>query len=641
MIVVDEAQVPARTEQARAGRRAPFLARYFVLQSYLQVRSNGRLTFAYSARRQRRTLLAYSLLCAFVIGLQAFGESGIGAFALGLAFPGAGFLHWAGDGQGVWALTLFVACLGLFGAALAAWFATGNVVLPPLVWLAAAVAATRPDWLMLDAHATQPGAAMLIPAMLLSSLLARTMIRPRAIPAPPKPALVPLPALPVSQRDEIALDDLRRLRLLLDRALQPVEAFDGFEWRDLFQTAAVRYQVNFIAYALAVTRRNYLPAATAWLGEAQARLLAKQGDSRLWRHWALENAWGNLRLGPDPIPRGNIMSTGFIALQMAVGDTGASLDLRRRGRSWRTYSLDDLARILGRQYRQAPYGLLACEPNWIYPLCNLITACGLRAADYRMGTGQWPEIAGRFGDRLLGEFTTRTGEFIAFRSSLTGMAAPGIGGAVMQAFPCLFLNALYPELAAVQWARVRQSADARGWRRALWPIDVGNYGFTRAAGYAASAAAAVEMGDTTTARTLLDLLDADCPGTTVEGVTHRPRVSLWAHALELTARLGCADGFRRLVESPGDASAGPHLADADYPGILVAAARREGEMLRLVLHPTGPAAIRPIAIAGLKPGRHYRTGFADQPFARADETGRAVIGVPLHARTELRIVPVI
>jgi hypothetical protein len=87
--------------------------------------------------------------------------------------------------------------------------------------------------------------------------------------------------------------------------------------------------------------------------------------------------------------------------------------------------------------------------------------------------------------------------------------------------------------------------------------------------------------------------------------------------------------------------AGPHLAEADYPEILVAAARRNGETLRLVLHPGGASAIRPIAISGLKPGRHYRTGLADQSFARADGTGRAVVAVPLHGRTELRIVPVI
>jgi hypothetical protein len=641
MIVIDEAQAPARNEPERVARHALFLPISFVLQSYLHRRSGAELAFTCSGQRQRRALLAYSLLCAFAIGLCAIGDSEVDAFALGLAFPGAGFLHWADGGQSAWAIALVVASLGIFGGALATWFATGNVVLQPLVWFAAAATAARPDLLLLNDRLVQPDTSLLIPALLLSSLAARGMVWPRILAVPPTPALARLPALPTAPRDEISLDDLGRLRLLADRALQPVEAFDGFEWRDQFQTAAVRYQVNFSAYALAVARRNYLPAATAWLSEAQVLLLAKQGDPRLWRHWVLENAWGNLRLGRDPIPRGNVMSTGFVALQMAIGDTGAPLDLRRHGTSWRRYGLDEMSETLARQYREAPFGLLSCEPNWIYPLCNLITACGLRAADHRTGSAHWPDIAARFGAGLLGEFTTATRDFVPLRSSLTGFAVPGVGGAVMQTFPCLFLNALYPELAADHWQRVADRSYARGWRRALWPIDVGNYGFTRAAGYAASAAAAVEMGDTASACILLDLLDADCPATTVDGVTHRPHASLWAHALELTARLGCSDGFRGLVESPDDARAGPHLADADYPEILVAAARREGETLRLVLHPGDRGAVRPIAIAGLKPGRHYRTGLADQPFARADETGRAIIAVPLHTRAELRIVPVI
>lgn len=641
MTVLDEAQAPARNEPRQANWRALFLPRYFVIQSNLHTRLGAGLAFTSIAQRQRRALFACSLLCTLALGLRATGDNAIDAFALGLAFPGAGFLYWADGSQTAWVLGLFVISLGAFGAALATWFGTGNVVLPPLVWLAAAATAMRPDLFMLDDRLARPDMGLLIPALLIFSLSARSLIRPHIVAALPKPALTRSPALPTSPRDEISLDDLRRLRLLADRALQPVEAFDGFEWRDQFQTAAVRYQVNFIAYALAVARRNYLPAMTAWLGEAQARLLAKQGDPRLWCHWGLENAWGNLRLGRDPIPRGNIMSTGFIALQMAIGDAGAPLDLRRRRASWRRYGLEDMGDILARQYREAPFGLLSCEPNWIYPLCNLITACGVRAADRRTGSAHWPGIAARFGAGLVGEFTTPTGNFVPFRSSLTGFAAPGVGGEVMQTFPCLFLNALYPELAEQHWERVRRQTDTRGWQRALWPIDVGNYGFTRAAGYAASAAAAVEMGDAASARALLDLLDMDCPGTTAEGVTHRPRSSLWAHALELTARLGCTDGFRGLIESPNDALAGPHLADADYREILVAAARREGEMLRLILHPGGAGAIRPIAIAGLKPGRHYHTGLADQRFTRADETGRAVIGVPLHARTELRVVPVI
>ncbi|HWU72689.1 MAG TPA: hypothetical protein VN137_04340, partial [Sphingomonas sp.] len=422
----------------------------------MRTRKWAALAFTGSAQRQRRTWLAYSLLCMLALGLYGVGD---GALALGLAFPGAGFLHWVVGGQSAWAIALCVTSLGLFGAALVAWFATGNVLLPPLVWLAAAAMATRPDLFALDDRLVQPNAGFLIPILMILSLAARGLIRPRDSAVPPKAALTPLPALPTPPRDEISLDDIKRLRLLADRALQPIEAFDGFEWRDQFQTAAVRYQVNFIAYALATAWRNYLPAATAWPAEAQARLLLKQGDPRLWGYWALENGWGNLRIERDPIPRGNIMATGFTTLQIALGDTGAPLDLRRRGASWRRYGSKDMAGILAAQYSAAPYGLLACEPHWIYPLCNLITACGLRAVDARAGTEHWPRIAARFGESLIHDFTTRDGDFVAFRSSLIGFASPRLGGAVMRTFPCLFLNALYPDLAAEHWQRARRSAE--------------------------------------------------------------------------------------------------------------------------------------------------------------------------------------
>ncbi len=609
----------------------------FVLQSYLPTSGKA---ITVSARRQRRTLLAYAALCVVALVAQAGGDR-LAAAGLGLVFPGAGFLHWATGGQAIGAFLFTMLAMAAFGAATAKWFATGNAVLPPLVWLAAAGLAAWPDALGLDAGLVQPAAGLAIPVPLLAALAATLAIRPRASATSPIPALAPAGVRLRPSGEEVSLDDLCRLRLLADRALQPVDRFDGFEWRDQFQTAAVRYQVNFIGYALALARRNYFPAATAWPAEAQARLLAKQGDPRLWRHWILENAWGNLRLGRDPIPRGNIMSTGFIGLQMALGETGGTLDLHRGGETWRSYGLDDMAAILARQYRGAPCGLLSCEPNWIYPLCNLITVCGLRATDARTGSAHWRTIADSFGRHLVDEFTGADRDFVAFRSSLTGFAARGVGGAVMQTFPCLFLNSLYPALAERHWQRARDRARARGWRRALWPIDVGNYGFSRAAGYTASAAAAVEMGDVDSAATLLGLLDIDCPCLTIGGVTHRARASLWSHALELTARLGASGGLRALIETPGDATAGPHLAEADYPRVLVAAARRDGDALRLVLHPGDEGGLRPIGVAGLVPGRHYRTGLASQPFARADLTGRAVIGVPLHARTELQIVPVI
>ena len=61
----------------------------------------------------------------------------------------------------------------------------------------------------------------------------------------------------IADRDrELSAQDVKLMRFLLDRALQPLEAFDGFEWLDQFQTAAVRYQLNFIGYALSMAQAN-------------------------------------------------------------------------------------------------------------------------------------------------------------------------------------------------------------------------------------------------------------------------------------------------------------------------------------------------------------------------------------------------
>jgi hypothetical protein len=296
--------------------------------------------------------------------------------------------------------------------------------------------------------------------------------------------------------------------------------------------------------------------------------------------------------------------------------------------------------LLDRQYRTSPYGLLACEPNWIYPLCNLITMAGIRAVDGRLGTDRWQQLAESFLASLDREATRRDGSFIAFRSALTGMAPPAPGGIVMQAFPCLFLNALSPERAQEHWWRVRQCLDHGSWQRLFWPVDVGNYGFSRASSYAATAAAAVEMGDTAIAEECLRRLEIECPSREVDGVIHRERASLWAHTLEMLARCGAPDGFRELVERPGHEH-GPRLISAPYPDVIVAHAMREERGLKLVLHP-GHETSRPLLeFGGLIPDRHYRTGIDDQPFLKVDAGGRALLRLQLVGRTSLSLEPVV
>ena len=457
------------------------------------------------------------------------------------------------------------------------------------------------------------------------------------------------PAEPQPPRREIALDDLRRMRLLLDRALQPVERFDGFEWFDQFQTAAVRYQVNFVSYALSVAAHAYLPAFDGYLAAAQRNLVAKQRDPRMWRYWALENLWGHLRAGRDPIVRDNIMFSGFLAAQIAFARSGlgiadydapGSLRLEHPSGASFAYSLPEIIEVLAGQYRSAPYGLLACEPNWIFPLCNLITASAIRAADAQYGTRHWASIEGKFRHHLETDFTAADGRLLAFRSSLTGLGTAAAGGAAMQALQCFFLNAIFPDLAARQWSRVRHALTGPRQRRALWPIDYGNYGFARAASYAMTAAAAAEMGDTEIAKQLLDLLDAEHPAQLSGGVAHRDRASLWSHTVELIARLAQAGTLRRLVARPRDrAATHPRIASAAYPDVLVAEARADRGALRAVLHAGTDPGAKTLEIAGLVPTCGYLAEAGSAQRFTSDACGKATLRIPVHGRTALRIVP--
>lgn len=617
---------------------ASFLSMHSAIQSYLQKISRGQAP--HSRRQQGRILLLYGLLVGVATVGSLLGDPDDWARAglLGLVFPGFGFAGWASGDQHWLALVWMTVSLSAFSLSLLLWFGTGNILAPPVLWGVSALLASRPEWVRLD---PVPLASDWLVAVgpVLWSIAAFAWLgsgqRSRAPRAPTGTTgwnRAPSP----DASGELSLEDLQRQRLLLDRALQPDQDFRGFEWRDQFQTAAIRYQVNFLSYALTTTRARYAPAADAYFHEAQTKLLHKIGDHRLWRYWQLENAWGRLRLDADPVPDENIMYSGFTALQMGLSGLPDDLVLHRRGHEWRRYSLDDIAERLVDQYRASPYGLLACEPNWIYPLCNLITAAGIKASDSRNGTARWPEMGNDFRGSLLREGMRSDGRFIAFRSSLTGIAPPAPGGIVMQSFPCFFLNALDTALAQEQWHAIRAELDRRDWHTLFWPVDVGNYGFSRAAGYAATAAAAAEMGDTEVMGQCLERLEAESPSRSEGGVIHRDRASLWAHCLEIIARSVGSDGLRTMVAArrrPG----GPRLARASYPDVLIARAVAGARSLDLVLYPGGDAAVSTIEIAGLLPGRHYLTGLAQPKFLRADATGAATIDVPLRGRTHLSI----
>ena len=601
-----------------------------------------------SRRRQAMTVGLYGFAVLVAILLLAVSSSPtLHAVALGLIAPGAGFLNWSMHGSPLPEI-LAAAWAAAFVMALVKWFATGNVVAPALVWITSPFAAASLGWLE---HATAaPGTLWLVPAgagLLIASWLAYVafaglLARSRAKKTAAVCATTPVPDAPsASEPNELTQEDLQLMRLVLDRALQPVDRFEGFEWVDQYQTSAVRYQINFMSYALSMAQRVHMPAFRGYLHAAQTNLADKQQDHRVWRYWRSENLWGNLSRSPDPIPRDNIMFSGFVATQLALFqnaagqrpfDAAESLVFAHPSGQRFAYDLPAIIEILARGFEQSSLGLTACEPHWLYPLCNAITASGIRAAS----PAHWERMAEQLSETLEGEFTAGEGRFVPFRSGLTGFAPPPLGGAVMEAFPAYFLSATLPDLAWRHWLALRPSLAQDRFRCACWPVDVGNYRFTRASSYAGTACAAVEFGDDAITRRLLEALDAECPAILRDGVRHRPGVSLWSHAVELMARCGTTHSFRDLVTRSTTADrTGPHLDHAPYPDVLVAKAVRERATLRLVLYPgacTGPVTLK---LAGLPRGRTFFLRGISQEEGRANDHGNADLSLVLEGRTEI------
>jgi hypothetical protein len=537
-----------------------------------------------------------------------------------------------------------------FTASVIFWFATGNVLAPPATWLFIALIATC----MNQEHvhtAAVPAALSAIAAMAAACALLAVWMRVSGLKKRKEAnaylsnhAATLTPLLRGKEEDtlEFSPEDLKRMRFLLDRALQPLAEFNGFEWLDQFQTAAVRYQIHFAGYALSMAQATHVPAFQGYLRQAQKRLIQKQTDHRIWKYWALENAWGNLRRDPDPVARENIMFSGFCATQMAMYhaasrrkdfDMTGSFSLRHPSGKVYVYDLPAIICELEAEARRSPFHLVACEPNWIYPLCNTITATAIRTEAPKA----WASREVIFRRNLENEFMDLQGRFVPCRSRYTGLALPMIGGIMPQAMPCFFLNATIPDIALRQWLLLRRKIlENSVFRRdGFWRIDSGNYRFSRAAAYAATALAAAEMGDEDIKALCLTALEEECPTKTLYSHVYRSEASVWAHAVEFFARSSVKNGFRDLMQNRPAVLTEPHVSSASYPDVLVARATYKDGLLRVILYPGSANNRQAIGISGLAPGVTYVCDGGLSSTMTADHTGNASIEVMLCGRKEV------
>ena len=617
-----------------------------------------------TAARQRRTAMIYAAVWALgLLPLLTGASAGWQAAGLGLWMPGAGFVAVGG-----WAALLFPLTLALFVVSLIAWFWAGLVLAPVTVWGGTALIA--------GAMATN-GATAIDYGVVLAAMagvtyffrnrnetarvagLAKRMTRAAFLPASLAEVNVKAAARPDETTREIAEDDLKSLRYLLDRALQPVNEFNGFDIIDQFQPAALRYQINHMGFALGIAQGAYMPNFQGYMGQAQRNLIEKYLLRKVWGYWVYESCWGHLNFTNfDPAAKDNIMLTGWFG--MHVGQYMLNSGDRRYGEKGsltfrlndKTSYVHDLHTIIGSvvsnydRYNEQ-FCLYPCEPNWIYPICNHYGMTSLATHDRLYGTTHVAKFLPGWLDKLDTEFTNEAGSIIGLRSQHLGFEVPFPVG---EAGYANFADCFAPERARRLWAIARKeiepaiTVDADGKKRISLPgkgIDAGNYSAGHTASYGSILMGAREFGDEEIAQAALRSLELDCNMTEAGGTRRYLKGSNLANISAATGRLMRVGDFRRsFVEGPSEATLkGPMLTDASYPQVLVARAYSHGDDLELALYAGIADGAQEIALGQLKAGATYAVTGAPTPSITADDKGTARLTVLLSGRTAISIRP--
>ncbi len=621
-----------------------------------------------SAARHRRNFMIYGALCVLGLLPTLLGAAPAWrAAGLGLLLPGGGFPALGG----AWLLALPVT-LALTYLAIIVWFWCGMVAAPLLIWFGSAVlaGALADTELWAGAYVVTPlaiaGLVVYVrrqAAARAAADVARHALRQGFFGESLAEVNTRAAAEAADVTGELTPDQLLSVRYLLERALQPVGEYAGYTIIDQFQPAALRYQINHLGYALGLVQGHYTPSFRGYLGQAQRNLIETYLNRRVWDYWVLESMWGHFNFSNfDPAQKDNIMLTGYFGMQvnqymLNSGDRRyaepGSLTFRLNAQTAFPHSAHTLVDSVRMNHERSDFCLFPCEPNWIYPVCNMYGMGALASHDRLFGTAYVNAVLPRWMRMLETEFTDRKGSLIGLRSYWTGIEIPFYAGEAGFAF---FANVFSPPLARRLWAIGRKELSfclapgPDGATRLTIPpealsfletIDPGHYRPGALFGYAAVAICAREFGDDELADAALRSMDQDCGRVIENGVARYTEASGLANLWAIEGRLLRTGDFRNsFVKGPApEVFTGPVLDDARYPDVLVAHAVSDGRDLRLVLYPGQGDGPQTLGFAQLQPGQRYAIDGDARDSVQADGDGRARWTVDLRGRTALRLAP--
>jgi Linalool dehydratase/isomerase len=613
---------------------------------------------ALSKSRFRRTKSFFIVigligLCPFVFNLSV----GLKTAGLGLLFPGGGFVALGG-----WYLLAALVTFGLYKLSLVAWFGSGMIIAPVIVWGGAALVAGVVNS---DANSSVWLPALPIVLGLVIWREAREIskqhkkVKEALLKRDQRKAYLPSSMAeidniaspePIPGQRELTREQLGHMRYLFDLALQPVGELQGFNKIDQFQTAAYRYQINNVGYGLSTVQCHYTPNFHGYLNEAQRTLIDQALQRQVWGYWRWESLWGNLSLDFDPAGKDNIMLTGFFGLQvclymLASGDRRyaepGSLEFIYSNNKSFKHDIHSIIGSIVKNQREQVFCLYPCEPNWIYTPCNFMGMKTLAAYDKLFGTTHFNDIYELFVQKLDEEFTQIDGSVMSLRSNLTGFAVP---------FPfaddgrALFFNPVNHQRAKEAWAMARHDMVYRegGEIKLRIPdnsIDMGIYRKGKGQAIQSVMSTAREFGDDEVAEAAQKLLEQTC-GKVEENGAIRYAGSTSTSTTIARGMILRHNDWRNAVRQgpPESALQGPVLTGVSYPQVLVAKAFSDGLGLELVLYPGDAPGEQQITIERLRPDSRYTAVMTDGEISLvASGEGTVTFSVTLDDRTAITI----
>jgi hypothetical protein len=362
----------------------------------------------------------------------------------------------------------------------------------------------------------------------------------------------------------------------------------------------------------------------------------------------------------------NIMLTGWsqVALTTYAANTG---DLRyqeegallfkpiRHGKTCYAHNAHSFTRSIIDNWRHSITKLYACEPHWVFPLCNAYAYSGLLPYDRVNGTHHARDNHAALVHQLEADFLLPDGSVRAVLNTLTGWrwlsrGMPVQSSLILLLQLCRVSNAFHPGYARRWYLIAREkflAIDTEGHlqlKELSWDelLDLGNYRKTPGYLLGVLALAAREHGDELMARAALNEADRRFTRVVRDGVLAYEGISTIANINLAAARMAGFRDWQNMIAYGINAEkiSGPILAGCVYPNVLVAAAHGDKDSLELVLYPGGLPSSDPqiLHIERLEPNSRYRIeGVEEAAIETSNQQTNTTLNVILKGRTELRL----